>query len=81
MDDDSVQTNGDLGVLDLLSVLRFGVGKVDVIGLPAKWREASIHIGILDRIDAPAFVVCALQAKGVEDLHLKGGVVEPLARI
>ena len=71
VNDDTIQANRDFGVFDLLPVLRFGVGEVDVVGLPTERRKAGIHFGVLDRINAAAFIVRSLQSKGVENLHLE----------
>ena len=71
VNDDPIQANRDFGVFDLLPVLRFGVGEVDVVGLPTERRKAGIHVRVLDRINATAFIVRSLQSKGVKNLHLE----------
>ena len=70
MNNDAVQSSGQAGIFDFLSILGHRVCEIYIIGLPGEGREACIYIRIFDGVNASTFIVCSLQAEGVEDLVL-----------
>ena len=71
VDGDTVETNRDLGILDLFAIFGPSVGEVDVVGLPREWRKTCIQVRVLDGVYSSALVVHALQTEGVKNLNLE----------
>src|SRR5258708_424885 len=65
----AVVLDRDGPVLYLFSAGEFRRRVVDGVSLPGEWREAHVHVGGLDAVNAAAFVVLALEPKRIEHLH------------
>src|SRR5262249_690342 len=71
----AVVTHGHASVLDFLAVaVKAGGSKVYVVSLPREGRKTGVYAGLVDRINAAAFVVFAVQTKRTKNLDLVGAL-------
>src|SRR5262245_2146955 len=68
VDEYAIEPGGKTCASNLLTrCVQRGTGEVDVIGLPQQWWQTHVHFGCEALVNAPTFVVFAVQAKRVED--------------
>ena len=69
VDDDAVELDGHGGPGGAGSIgIKFGIGEIDVVGLPGEGWEAHVDRGSGDGVDATGFVHETIEAEGIEDL-------------
>ena len=76
MNQHAVQLDGDAWPCSALAIgVERGCGEVDIISLPAEWRQAHVEAGLSDGVDTTASVLSGMHTEGVEHLGFPAAIV------